>query len=364
MMKTVGIDLRCLPADGTEGAGVAHAVRFLISELVKCDVSWIWQVFLPNGAKMPVEFFSENIKFVYLPNATGSSLRKALHQNPCDILFVPSGACAPGIPIPQIPWVHDLAIFDHPEWFSESFFHRQISTRLFASGLKKAPIIFAVSQSTKTDVVRHLSIRPDQIIVTKEGGDPILEKMDHQSDATDVQSSPYCLAIGTIEPRKNFQMLVEIWSDIFTKTGRHLVIVGKKGWGDIEIASKDFVRTIENASDEEKRTVVSHADIVLVPSWFEGFGLVALEGMQAGSAVITSDRGALPEVIGLHGLAIPPDRSDLWKEKIIRLLMDDDIRQNLAKQGKERSKEFSWKKTAEVICGAIGSVVSDILVRE
>jgi len=352
-MKTVGIDLRCLPADGTDGAGIAHATRFLMQELCGRQVDWKWILYLQQGAKVEASHPK-----IHISNSSGKALRSALRFYPCDLLFVPSGACAPFISIPQIPWVHDLAIFDHPEWFPESFVHRQITMRLFARGLERTSHLFSVSETTKKDIVRHLRIDPSRITVTSEGGDPVLASRSCTEKTSD-DHGQFCVLVGTIEPRKNFNMICTLWEDVYAKTGKQLVIVGKKGWGDVEIKSTKSVRVIESADDEEKRRLIAYADIVLVPSWFEGFGLVALEGMQAESAVIVSNTGALPEVVGSDGICIAPDRPDLWKKEILRLLQNNVARQNLAKEGKKRSEAFTWQKTADIIFRGINSHVSD-----
>ena len=144
----LGLDLRCLPTDGSEGAGVAHAARSLCSRLCeRKDIEWL--AFVPKGTKW------EASKKINLENTDGASLRRALAFSPCDLLFVPSGAIARGLNIPAVPWVHDLIIFEHPEWFPQSWFKRQMTTRLFLRGIKSAPIVFCVSEYTKKAIIKY-----------------------------------------------------------------------------------------------------------------------------------------------------------------------------------------------------------------
>ena len=351
---TVGIDLRCLPVDGSTGAGVAHAARFLTEALLEQEVPWEWVLYVPVGAhgNAPNLLGKGALPCAPTRDTSGSALRSALRAHPCDLLLVPSGACAPGITVPQIPWVHDLAIFDHPEWFPESWLRRMVTTRLFARGLRRAPVIFAVSEETKHQIVVHLGIDPKKIVVTHEGGDPILQKLEVGSSKLEVQDR-YCIAIGTLEPRKNFGMLARIWSDVFRQTGRRLVIVGKKGWGNVSITEGGGIEIRTTVDEDEKRHLIKSADLVLVPSFYEGFGLVALEAMQAGTALISSDRGALSEVVGEGGLLLSPDDEEVWKREILRLLGDELVRSQTSEKGSVRSKDFSWEKTATVICSEI-----------
>ena len=327
---------------------MAHAARFLTEALLAQEVKWEWVIYAPLSG-LAVE------ETELLPNRRGSALRAALKKNPCDLLFVPSGACAPGISAPQIPWVHDLAIFDHPEWFPESWLRRQITTRLFARGLRRAPVIFAVSEETKNQIVVHLGIDTNKVIVTHEGGDPILKKLEARSSKLEALNR-FCLAIGTIEPRKNFELLARIWADVFKQTGRRLLIVGKRGWGNVSIKEENGIEIRSDVNEDEKRRLLKAADLVLVPSLYEGFGLVALEAMQAGTALISSDRGALPEVVGNGGLLLSPEDDDLWKQEIARLLQDDSGREAYGEKGKVRSEMFSWEKTAARIIQVIQNI--------
>src|SRR5260221_10103402 len=113
----IGVDLRCLPDDGSPGAGVEHAARELVRVLVTVGGSEVsWTLFLQQTSA-----WEGDGAVVRLAGKRGSDLREALRRHPCDLLFVPSGAVPPNVGIPTVPWVHDVDIFSHPEWFSESF---------------------------------------------------------------------------------------------------------------------------------------------------------------------------------------------------------------------------------------------------
>ncbi len=309
MAVTVGIDLRCLPADGAPGAGVAHAARNVTDALIRLRPDVIWELTRPNAA---------------------------------DILFVPCGAVSPRATVPTVPWVHDVAIFEHPEWFPQSFLRRQITTRLFLRGLRRSKKICAASAATKNDLVRLFRFDPSRIVVTHEGGDSILAASPISTDR-----KPLVLFLGTVEPRKNLPMLLDACRGI------DLVIAGRHGWRSERIQNSAHVRRIENVSDEERRTLLQTASIVAVPSLHEGFGLVALEAMQAGTPVVASNVGALPEVVGDAGILLDPHDAAAWRKTIVELLADDARRAELGKRGKERSKLFSWEKTATRIMTAL-----------
>lgn len=366
----IGIDLRCLPMDGSAGAGVAHASRALCEALVRipqADVTWT--VFLPKGAT-----WSGGGNVVMLSSAQGGALRQALRLYPCDRLFVPSGAVAPGIRIPTIPWVHDLDIFDHPEWFAESFFRRMVSTRLFLRGLQSAHRICAVSSTTKGAIIRRTLVHPDHVVVTSEGGDDVLSTMSggslHDAKmraacrvAQSGITNSYILFLGTLEPRKHLTLLLEAWL-----LARHrfaqpvdLVVAGRDGWKLIPIhhalscarafASEGVCRLhrVASLNDEDRRDLLLAASLVAIPSQSEGFGLVALEAMQAGVAVVASRVGGLPEVLGEHGCLLPPTDLAAWSAALVHLMNDQESRQHVADQGKSRSLAMTWERSAEIV---------------
>jgi glycosyltransferase involved in cell wall biosynthesis len=383
-MKTIGIDLRCLPQDGSPGAGVAHAARAIVGAM--CEYRGDAEVILyvpagarradaAEGARTDVDAGegarhrrARTTGVVALPDARRLSLVRALKDHPCDILFVPSGAVPIGLPVPAIPWVHDVDIFSHPEWFPQSRIKRMLTTRMFLRGVKKAPVIFAVSEYTKRELLK-LVLRPqDEIVVTGEGGDPALASWDREKAGARLASfgiqRPFVFMLGTVEPRKNIPFIVNLWPSIVRAAGRgqraegyDLVIAGKDGWrhGSInEAIRRARAMRLSDVDETLKRDLLVWAALVLTPSLSEGFGLVPLEAIQAGTPVLVSDRGALPEVAGRGDWVIPLEDPDRWLASITRILNDEGYRGEIIKRQSSaaigRTREFAGK----TICDTIG----------
>ena len=373
----VGIDLRCLPTEG-EGAGIAHAARFLTDAVLSQNVPWTWQLYVPSTVGN--DAWTKRSTIVGLKDATGSSLRTALRLHPCDVLLVPGGAVAPGLSVPAVPWVHDLAIYANPEWFPESVLRRVVTTRLFRRGVTAAPIVFTVSSDTRQGLVRLFGLDQERIRVTLEGGDPVLATLhgDALAEArrraeSNVASigitNPFILALGTVEPRKNLAMLIRAWTDAQTAFGRptDLVIAGREGWKTEEVrdAIKPHIvpekgmsrlHRIESVDDATRRDLLLAADLVALPSLHEGFGLVALEAMQAGTPVVASRRGAIPEVVGDAGVFLDPHDANAWSQALVRLAGDDDARKDLGMLGKARSQGFTWERVAKIVIDGLRGV--------
>lgn len=365
LFMVLGIDLRCLPADGSAGSGVAHAARAISEELVRQHQGKT-VLYVPKGAML----FPDAQSVVWLEHVTGAALLAAIQKNPCDKLFVPSGAIAPGLTVPAIPLVHDCDIFDHPEWFPQAWWKRWLTTRLFLRGVRAAPLVFTVSDYTKKAVERLEPAVQGRVRVTGAGGDDVLasipahQLVERKREAAQRLaprgiSRRFVLVLGTIEPRKNIPFICGIWPDIARTVPRvDLVIAGQDGWkttpirdalyacaAQLEPLDSRGIR-LKDFSEDERRDLLLAADVVLVPSFSEGFGLVALEAIQAGTPVLASKRGALPEVVGKGEWLMDPSDAGSWARAIIHLLDNPAARLQMAAAQSHRGSIFSWEKTA------------------
>ncbi len=391
----IGVDLRCLPSDGSPGAGIAHAAQALTKKLLSFNQAGIeWLIFLPIGAvpqaenKMILPQAAARTKIVRIENAGGASLRRALQKFSCDLLFVPSGAILPGIAQPVVPWVHDIAIFDHPEWFPEAFFQRTVSTSLFKRGIKRAGNILTVSEFTKNEIIKKFNVDPNRVTVTFEGGSETLANLHDEKFYSEKKSarervkkrgitSQYILCMGTLEPRKNIPLLVSAWSkaQLHFNKPTDLVIAGRDGWKlgpvmkalhlnlDQLSAGKSKLHRIEMPSNDDRRDLLLAADAVAIPSHYEGFGLVALEGMQAETAILASKSAALPEVVGEAAVLLSPEDEKAWVEALFSVMNDADYRLTLAKQGKARSQGMTWDRTAQIVMNTLTKPKSQSILR-
>ncbi len=327
MQRTIiGVDLRCVPTDGSAGAGVAHAASAVVAALEK-------------------RAMSEGVTIIRLVSRDGQALSRELVARSCDALFVPSGAVSPFVTMPTFPWVHDLDIFDHPEWFPQSRLRRFVTTRLFLRGLKRAPTIFAVSEYTKRAIMRLAKTDDVNVIVTSEGvtiPPPPLETRERRG----------AIILGTVEPRKNIPMIVSLWSDVCRRVGQTLAltIAGRDGWGNVMIdETKNVIHREHDVSDARADQLLREAKVALVPSLSEGFGRTALEAMARGTPVIASRCGALPEVVGEAGIMVGSTDHHAWIEAIASVFLDAQKWKQLSRAGADRAKLFSWDTVARTI---------------
>ncbi len=323
----LGIDLRKLPEEGEPGAGIDHASLELAQALERVSAEYGFKIVRLTNPKAAWRF------------------RAAVRRSDADALFVPSGSVPPFAPVPAFPWVHDVEIFRHPEWFGQSRLQRFVTTRLFLKGLKKARHIFAVSEDTKKKLMRLTGMPAERITVTYQG-----TNMHPHTRQTEPQT-PYVLVLGTVEPRKNVSFIVDLWPELRARLGTdvRLVVAGRSGWGNVSIPKKAWIERIIRFDDTERDLLLTNASALLVPSWHEGFGRAALEGLASGIPVIASRRGALPEVIGDAGVLLEPEDREAWLATLMRILTDRDLAGGFRARGLAQAKRFSWEKTARII---------------
>ena len=165
---------------------------------------------------------------------------------------------------------------------------------------------------------------------------------------------PYVLFVGTLEPRKNLERLLEAFSRA-RQAGRRekLVLAGQLGWkyrgllGRIERSGlASAVRLLGYVPDEDLPAIYNLASVVAFPSLYEGFGLPILEGMACGVPVLTSDRASMVELAGDAALLVDPTDVTALEGGLVRLLDDPELRRELARRGRGRAARFSWARAA------------------
>jgi len=272
-----------------------------------------------------------------------------------DLVHAPSLVYPPSR-APLVATVHDLCILKYPRAFPSRWriFHRRGLNLI----MREAKVIMADSRSTYDDL-RSLAGGRDPRVRIVPLGVEIPAEPDEEEIAEVLArhglNAGYILFVGTVEPRKNLTRLVQAYA-AFDREEREksgeLVLVGSPGWmGRRElsrIVSQAGVRWLGYLPQAELEAVYRGASIFVYPSVYEGFGLPVLEAMARGLAVVTSNSSSLREVgEGVALLVDPMDPMELGKA-MRRLIVDEDMRGELAQKGKERAAEYPWERTIEM----------------
>jgi len=241
---------------------------------------------------------------------------------------------------PLVLTVHDLVPLLFPETMSR--WSRWYTRATLRSVIDAADMIVAVSQTTANDLNRLLKISPDRIRVVWSGVDEIFVNGPSARSAVSSREA-YVLFVGTPEPRKNLGRLIEAMRALRSRgLSLRLVVAGGHGWGDLSIPEGE-VESLGVVSDDQLVRLYAHASCLVLPSLYEGFGLTAVEAMAAGTPVVASRAGSLPEITGDAAVLVDPYDVGSIASGIERALLE---REKLIARGRTRVSQFRWDRTA------------------
>ena len=264
---------------------------------------------------------------------------------------------------PCVVTIHDLTFFDHPEWHERSkvvFFRRMIR-----AAARRATLLVCVSAYT-ADRLRVLVAPRADIAVVHHGVDHDRfsalgdETRDLAALARHGIEPPYIAFASTIEPRKNVPTLVRAFAQIATtRPDLRLVLAGSDGWGAREardaITESGVATRVLRPGYLDAATISAffrRAEVVAYPSFEEGFGLPALEGLACGAPVVTTEGSALAEVVGDAAVLAPPGDAGALAGAIARILDDPGLRERLRSAGPARAAQFTWEACVDQHVGA------------
>jgi glycosyltransferase involved in cell wall biosynthesis len=224
--------------------------------------------------------------------------------------------------------------------------------------LKRADGMIAISNHTRMDTVRLLGIDPEKIAVIYPG---VPDSFFHVSDedvagarARYQLSRPYILFVGTVEPRKNLDALLDAYDGLTPSLREEfdLVVVGPRGWAagttmDRLDAGKAGVRYLGYLPEKDLPAVTAGARVFVYPSLYEGFGFPVAQAMAAGVAVITSNVSSLPEVARDGALLIDPRSVRELADALTKALTSPVLCERLGRRGAEVAREYTWKTAAQ-----------------
>jgi glycosyltransferase involved in cell wall biosynthesis len=262
-------------------------------------------------------------------------------------------------PCPSVVTIHDTTLWLLPRFHPR---RRLLAMRPFIpAGARHARAIIAVSAATKRDVVRTLKVPEAKVHVVYEAAAPQFRPLQHSTAVEAVRRKyglpeSFVLYVGTIEPRKNLIRLFEAFQIVRRRGCRSsvLALVGNRGWNDDGILAsidrlglKDAVRFLGHAPTDDVVALYNLAELLVMPSLYEGFGLPVIEAMACGTPVVTSPNGSLAEIAGDAAEYVDPWQVESIATGVHTVLTNQDRNVALRAAGLERAAQFSWRATAE-----------------
>ena len=264
-------------------------------------------------------------------------------------------------PVPIVVSVHDVSFLEHPEYFRRE---RALQLQLtVARTVRRAAKILTVSEFSRASILKaYGDVDEDKVAVVPNAAASEFRPISHESAAAAVRArfavnGPFLLGVGDLLPRKNQIGLIRAFARLlraYPQFAHNLVFAGKETWfahhvreAARESGVADRIRFLGFVSDTELLQLYNACDVFVFPSFYEGFGLPALEAMACGRAVVCSSTSALPEVVDGAALLFDPYSVDEMVRAMADLLLDLELRARMERLGLQRAAHFSWQNAAQ-----------------
>jgi glycosyltransferase involved in cell wall biosynthesis len=277
-----------------------------------------------------------------------------------DVMFIPTAATMPVGPVPAVCTIHDVTPITMP---SHSTTVSAFQRVLLKGCARFSRTIITSSECSKRDIVTHLGVPEEKVVVIHDGSDQSL----FNTTSPDMPAlaalrarlgieKPYLLHHGTIQPRKNLKRLIQAFRLMLTNNADldfDLVLVGGRGWASDEIVNaaaesngRGRVILAGILDDIDLALLIKGATLAVVPSLYEGFSLPMVEAMACGVPTIASNTSCLPEISGKALAYFDPLSIQDMAACMHAVLRDSDLSLRLRQKGLDRAREFTWERCA------------------
>lgn len=289
----------------------------------------------------------------------GYDLSAKLRRDRPDVVHVQYTAPL-ACPAPIVVTIHDVSYLDHPQYLPYTRAKQlQITVR---RTVRRAAKIITVSEFSRQRIAAAYGLDPAEIVVTPNASQDHFRLMNRESAMRKVREKlgidrPYLLNVGDLHPRKNQIGMVRAFRELLAahpELPHLLVMAGKHTWFAPRVIEEVrrcglqervvFTRFVD---DEFLPTLYNAADLFVFPSFYEGFGLPAIEAMACGRPVVCSGATALPEVVDGAALLFDPASTGEQMRAMRDVLIDRELSQRMEKKSLQRSKFFDWRETAQ-----------------
>ena len=249
--------------------------------------------------------------------------------------------------------VHDLTPVRFPELCTRDTL---AFPGLIQAAVDRGAWVHTGSEFVAEEIREHFRVDAERVVSVHDGVEPVADG-DPARGRELAGSDRYVLALGTIEPRKDYPSLIRAFDTVAADHPEvRLVVVGQDGWGveafDEAVAgarARSAITRLTFVSNEDRDALLRGATVFAYPSIYEGFGFPPLEAMTAGVPVVTTTAGSLPEIVGDAAVLVPPRDVDALAGALGELLDDEQQRARLADAGRAWAGRFTWSASVDGI---------------
>jgi glycosyltransferase involved in cell wall biosynthesis len=348
----VGYELTGLELDAAGSARYIESLRSELERIEGIELVPLRRAGSPRSGRAGRVLRGLRRELTYFP----LELPRRARRLGLDVLHCPAPLAPVRSSVPVVITLHDILGLDHPEWFTRPL---ALHSRLvLAPALRRAACVLVPSEHTRDRVLARLGLDPERVRLVPLGVDARFspgEPPDGLRERLGLEG-PYALAVGTLQPRKNVETVLHAFERLVAAGAeQRLALVGDRGWRDQALAERirsspafDRIVVTGRVSDDDLVGLYRAADCFVYVSRYEGFGLPPLEAMASGTAVISSNRTSLPEVVGDAGVLVDPDDVVAIERALSELLSSPERRAELVARGRRRAAQFMWRRCAEL----------------
>jgi glycosyltransferase involved in cell wall biosynthesis len=257
----------------------------------------------------------------------------------------------PYLPLrPSVMTLHDLSPWMDPTWHAQSDRVRNRTPMLLRLGL--ATMVITPSEAVRGKAIDRFHLQPDRVVSVALAAASMFHPMPVSSNGR-----PYLLYVGTLEPRKNIHLVLEVWRQLRHERPLDLILAGRRREDFPEIPAEPGLRQMGLTPDDQLPALYSGALACLYPSYYEGFGLPVLEAMQCGAMVMASRDPAIAEVAAGGAILLDVDNPRGWVETLRSAWSQPEQLQAFRERALARAAEFSWDRTAQLTRAIYGQAV-------
>jgi glycosyltransferase involved in cell wall biosynthesis len=263
-------------------------------------------------------------------------------------------------PTPVVVSVHDISFLERPEYFP---WWRAMQLRITVKRtISRAARVITPSEFSRDRILNAYHPDPNKVVVVPIAVSSTFRPLPREGSFRHVSNrfhinSPFVLTVGDLQPRKNQIGLIRAFEELILRhphLPHRLVIVGKKTWfADRIVETGENSRVADRivytgfVDDEELLQLYNACDLMVFPSFYEGFGLPILEAMACGRAVACSNTSSMPEVANAAAILFDPEDRTAIVRAMSDVLLDVELRTRMERLGVQRASLFTWQRTAQ-----------------
>jgi len=371
----IAFDLRRI-----KNPGIGRYMKCLVEAILAQEPLGDYLLILPPGAEDMIQTGGRRAKTIS-PKLKYYSIREQiqlpwiLHKYKVDLLHAPHFMLPLVRTCPSVVTIHDVIPLIWKEDLG-SRIGRVYYRWMISAAVRLADRIITVSEFSRDEIVRCLSVDPEKVKVIYSGISPEFQQVTDNVELQNVRTkyrieNDYIVYAGIYKPRKNHAALLRAFRRFLSDEGHaNLVLVGPLNEGEQELRrladdlgiSKRLIFT-GYVNDSELRAIYSAAKVYACPSLYEGFGFTVLEAMASGTPVVCTGETSLPEVAGDAALYADPRSPEGFARALHNVFTNASLRGTLIEKGRKNLQRFNWANTAKETLGVYQEALRTSLLR-